>query len=151
MANLSFLPGRNLISCQDYAGISELVRRISDFGSTSIEVPPSWDLALSVINALRNDRAPLSAASDHLGLSEMPPDTGIKGTWTHTFVTKQELSREWQNLVSWVKPKLEARVRTREEAETSDRGELAALSSPENALEGALWIRWGINNYCDPK
>lgn len=146
---LSWLPGWSLISCQDYTGVRELVQRISDFGFTSIEVPPSWDLALAVINGLRNDREPLAAASGHLELDERPPDTDRRGKWTQTFVTKQELSREWQNVVLWVTPKLEeqAQARTIMRSNRVHGRELAALSNPESALEGALWIRWGLNIY----
>ena len=137
VTNLSWLPGQNLVSCQDYAGFLELVKRISDFGSTTIEVPSSWDLALTVVNALRNDRAPIVAASELLELSETPTETATKGKWTHTHVTRQELSREWQRVVDWVKRKLEERVQ--EEESSNSKG--AFLSSPESALEGALWIR----------
>lgn len=105
LTTLSWLAGRNLISCQDYTGISELVQRILDFGSTSIKVPSSWDLALTFVNAFRNDRSPLATASEYFGLSETSPHAARRGEWTHTFITKDVLSRQWQSVVSWLTKK----------------------------------------------
>lgn len=145
MTDQLWLSGQNLTSCQNYSGITELVQRISDFGSTSIKVPPSWDLALAVVNALRIERTPLAAASEHLGLGQTSPKPSRKVKWAHKFVTRQELSCEWQSVVSWVRPKLEARVGAEalSNGESYRRRELASISRPESALEGALWVRWG--------
>lgn len=138
LASVSLLRGTSLVSCQTYTGISELVQRISEFGSTSIEVPPSWNLALAVLNALRTNKSPLAVASEHLGLSSAPMDIGREGKWTQTSVTRDEISSKWQDIVRSVKLKA-----TSERARTlSDLGlELAMPSSTESALEGALWIR----------
>lgn len=134
----SLLRGTSLVSCQNYLGMSELVQRISEFGSTSIEVPPSWNLALAVLNALRTEKSPLAVASEHLGLSSAPLDIGKEGKWTHTSVTREEISSKWQDVVRSVKLKA-ARERARGLPDLDI--ELAMPSSTENALEGALWIR----------
>lgn len=136
MTNFSWISGRNLVSCRDFSGFSELVKRILDFGCTSIEVPPSWDLALAVVNALRKTEPPVAAAIDHLGLRTTPTDTDKSGEWAHNLITRHDLSLKWQGVLNWIKPELEAH-----------KGQLVALSNPEGALEGALWIRWDICTY----
>lgn len=95
--NMTSLPGMNLVSCEDCAaGIPGLVERISDFGSTSIKLPTSWALALVVGNALRNDRSPVAAAKEHLGLSATSPGTRFNGMRTHTLIERENLLCEWK-------------------------------------------------------
>lgn len=143
MTRLLWIPGRNLVSCKDYTGIPELVERISAFSPTSIEVPPSWYLALTVVNALRGNGSPFVAVNDHLMLNETPPDTSRERKWAQTCISRQELSQEWQRVLDWITPKLKARARTRalSSIESVYEGEPAVFSNPESALKGALWIR----------
>lgn len=142
LPSLSWVPGRNLVSCKDYGGVSELLKRIPACSSTSIEVPPSWDLALTVVDTLRENGSPFAAVNDHLMLHETPPDTCRE--WAQTCIPRQELSQEWHRVLSWIEPKLKARARTRalSKKESVHEGEFApVLSNPESAFNGALWIR----------
>ena len=120
------LDGISRTSCVDYGGIDRLIERISDHGATSIQIPPSWDLALNVVDALRAGGDPLRTARAHLGLKETK-ETNEKVI--NTFTTKNQLLKLWEDIVRQVSEELQS-------AE-----DMAAVSNWENALNGALWIR----------
>ena len=107
-------------SCVGYGGVDELVERISKEGATSIQVPPAWDLALEVLDALRVRRDPLHAARAHLGLNETSAEFGetIEEV-TNTFTIKKKLPELWHGIVRRVS------------------GEFQSAEDMENAL----WIR----------
>ena len=117
------------ISCKNYGGIADLKDRIFDQDAASIQVPPAWDLALKVVEALRTGGDPLHVARKHLGLNHMGA-TGnkiIKLVAT-TFTTKDQLLKLWHDIVGEVSGELRGAKK-------------AAVSNPDSALNGALWIR----------
>ena len=120
--------GVSRTSCVDYVGIVELLKRISWEGATSIQVPPAWDLALKVLDALRAGVDPLRAARAHyLGLDET--STEIGETIQNTYTTKNELLKLWEGITRQVSGELQ------------NAEDIAAVPHWENALNGALWIR----------
>lgn len=92
-----------------------------------------------MLNARRKDKAPLAFVSEIFRLGTIQPDTGREGRWRHMSVTKEEISLEWQRIVSWIKSELEKREQTQGRSVTGI--EHTVLSSPKSALEGGLWIR----------
>ncbi|CAN0387308.1 unnamed protein product, partial [Ascophyllum nodosum] len=46
---VNLLEGVSHVSCKSYGGIETLVERVLEQGSTSIQVPPAWELALKVV------------------------------------------------------------------------------------------------------
>ena len=120
------LDGVSQTSCVDYGGIERLIERISVHGDTSIQVPPAWDLALNVVDALRVNGDPLRAARAHLGLKETEEANKKVNS---TFTTENQLFELWEGIVRQVSEELQS-------AE-----DMAAVSNWENALDGALWIR----------
>ena len=123
---VSLLHGVSRTSCVDYGGIERLIERISEHGATSIQVPPAWDLALNVVDALRANGDPLRAARAHLGLKETEE---ANKKLNSTFTTENQLFELWEGIVRQVSEELQS-------AE-----DMAAVSNWENALNGALWIR----------
>ena len=123
------LDGISRISCVDYGGIDKLVERISEEGATSIQVPPAWNLALEVLDALRARRDPLRAARTHLRLKETKE---TNKTVINTYSTKNQLLKLWEDIVRQVSEELQS---------ADDAKDMAAVSNVENALNGALWIR----------
>lgn len=128
---VKLLSGLIPISCHDYTGIPDLIDRIKRQGATKIDVPPAWELALNVIDALRCRRSPVNTAREHLGL----PITvsSIDAEQSGPFISREELSNLWQSIVKEVGDEVR---------ETKDR---VAVCSPDSALEGAIWIRWVDN------
>ena len=124
------LDGVSRTSCVDYGGIDKLVERISEEGAASIQVPPAWDLALKVLDALRTGDGPLRVARAHLGLNETSAEIGeTTELMAKTFTTKNKLLELWQGIVRQVS------------VESQSAEDLAAFSNLESALNGALWIR----------
>ena len=125
------LDGVSPTSCANYGGIEALVGRISGEGATSIQIPPAWDLALKVLDALRAGHNPLRAAQAHLGLNETSAELGetIEGV-TNTFTTKSELQILWQDIVCQVSRELQSSAK-----------DMTATYNRKSALNGALWIR----------
>ncbi|CAN0097131.1 unnamed protein product, partial [Ascophyllum nodosum] len=123
------LDGVSRTSCVNYGGIDGLVERISGEGATSILVPPAWDLALKILDALRSGGDPLRAARAHLGLNEKRAAAGeTHKIVTNTFTTKKKLLKLWEDIVRQVSEELQS---------PEDR---TAVSNWKNALNGALWI-----------
>lgn len=131
---INLLEDVSCVSCHDYSGIEDLIRRIQSQSATSILVPPAWERALKMIDALRDGRSPSREARQHLNL---PVDEEVAERRADTFVTKAELSRLWEGVIQNIADDIEARGNKLGDAEA------AVLSNPKGALEGALWIRWG--------
>ena len=130
LTNVRLLEGVSRVSCLDYSGITNLVERISEQGTASIQVPPAWELTLKVIDALREHRLPLSVAREHLRLpNAMTADVVRVSTEPHTVMTKSELFTVWRGIVHHIR------------SEVQVRGQTAVVSNWESALDGALWIR----------
>ena len=126
VTEVRLLDGVSRTSCVDYGGIDKLVERISEESATSIQVPPAWDLALKVLDALRAGDDPLRAARAHLRLKETQE---TNENVINTFTTKNRLLKLWEDIVRQVSEELQI-------AE-----DMTAVSNWENALNGALWIR----------
>ena len=126
---VNLLKGVSRVSCLSYGGIEMLVERVLEQGSTAIQVPPAWELALKVVDALRDGHEPFQAARKHLKLA----DAGTTGTpvnmMTDKIMSKSCLFTLWKKVVEQVSPELQ------------EPGQMAAVSNWENALDGALWIR----------
>ena len=114
------------ISCNDYKGIDNLRERIFKQDAASIQVPPAWDLALRVLEALRTDRDPLNFARNHLELTTTCNKR--PKLEANTFLTKDQLFKLWHDIVGEVSGELKG-------------AKTAAVSNVDSALNGALWIR----------
>lgn len=115
------------VSCENYTGITALIDRVNQQGATRIDVPPAWDLALHVIDALRRKRSSMNAARRYLGLYV---DNVAEGTeQLGSFISRGELSELWENIVKDVRDDV---LGTKNEV---------AVNNWSSALEGALWIR----------
>ena len=126
---VNLLEGVSRVSCLNYHGIDILVERVLEQGSTSIQVPPAWELALKVVDALRDGHEPFLAARKHLKLADAGT-TGIRvNMMTDKITSKNGLFTLWEKVVEQVSPELQ------------ELGQMAAVSNWENALDGALWIR----------
>ncbi|CAN0383216.1 unnamed protein product [Ascophyllum nodosum] len=125
VTEVRLLDGVSRTSCVDYGGIDKLVERISEESATSIQVPPAWDLALKVLDALRAGGDPLRAARAHLRLKETQ---NTNENVINTFAAKNQLLKLWEDIVRQVSEELHS-------AE-----DMTAVSNWENALNGALWI-----------
>ena len=96
---LNLLPGISLVSCGDGGGLSQLIDRVAGQGGTSISVPPAWGLALAVMDALRDHKAALSAARQHLKLPsssqhlKLPSSSQDRVGSTPTFYFSREALR----------------------------------------------------------
>lgn len=136
VTDVTILPGMRRVTClanvpPETSGLTTLQSLIFDQAATPIQVPPAWDLALGVIRALRDSHDPITAARTKLGL---PNTTPTGGGDEHAFISTDELSRLWRGVVQNVKNEVQA----------------SAISNPESALQGALWIRcvcggWSTN------
>lgn len=126
---LSLLPRVSLVSCADGLGLSDLVDRVAGQGGTSFSVPPAWDLALAVLDALRDNKAPLGVARKHLNLSSGSRD-GADNV-SNLFIPTKALTRQWQSVLG----KLDASGELRSEEQQ------AVLKNPDSALQGSLQIR----------
>ena len=126
---VNLLDGVSRVSCKSYGGIDTLVERVLEQGSTSIQVPPAWELALKVVDALRDGYKPLQAARKHLKLADAGTTRIPVNMVIDNIVTKSNLVKLWENVVGQVSPALQ------------ELGQMAAVSSWETALDGALWIR----------
>ena len=132
LPTVNVLAETSKVSCQDGRGLADLADVITAQSSTSISVPPSWDLALVFLDALRDRKAPLIAARGHLNLP-LGPSLGERIS-SDVYIPKMSLTRQWDDLL---------RSLTRSgELESTSLGMAAVLNS-ESALEGALSIRWG--------
>ena len=119
-------------SCVHDDGIARLVNRISQQDATSIQVPPAWDLALKVLDALRAGDDPLRAARAHLGLNVTTAAIGETiEIATKVFITKSQLLEMWEGIVRQVSEELQSEK------------DMTAVSNPRSALNGALCIRPG--------
>lgn len=134
MTGVTLLEGVSRVSCLadgslEKSGLSALIDRVAEQASTSMAVPPAWDLALKVFDALRDGRDPKRVARDHLQLNG--PATAIDeyGTVGVRFLTREELSARWNDVVESVRGDLQAIGRT------------VAVFNKDSAFEGALWIR----------
>lgn len=128
MTEVTLLRPSSLVSCRDGGGLSKVVDRIASHGATSTSVPPAWGLALTFLDALREKRDPFGAARECLGLDASPKKTP-KDAAPSLFMTKAALFELWKGVVESVGGDL------------SSEAEKMAVSNPESALEGALWIR----------
>lgn len=116
------------VSCDNYTGITALINRINQHGATEIMVPPAWDLALHVVDALRHRRSPINAARRYMG---SPVDDAAEGEMqSGSFIPRDDLSDLWSRIEGEV---------TDGVREAKDGG---AFNNWDSALEGALWIRW---------
>lgn len=125
---LNLLPHASLVSCYNGFGLSDLIDRVAGEGGTSISVPPAWDLALTIVDALRDKKAPLGAAREHLNLSSTQKSVGSVPS---LYIPKADLIRLWVSISE----------NLRESGELRSAAQLAAVSDTDSALEGALWIR----------
>ncbi|CAM9943033.1 unnamed protein product [Pylaiella littoralis] len=131
MTGVTLLEDVSRVSCLadgslEKSGLKALIDRIAKQASTSIVVPPAWDLALKVFDALRDGREPKRVARDRLKLNGSAAAVdGIAGV---SFLTREELSGRWNDVVESVRGDLQAVGRT------------AAVSNKDSAFEGALWI-----------
>ena len=117
------------VSCRDGLGLVDLVDVITAQSCASLSVPPSWDLALAFLDALRDKKEPLQAARDRLGLSSSGPVHCEDGP-SRLYIPKKALAYQWNALLQ----------------ELTRRGEVqcaaarAACLTPDRSLEGSLWI-----------
>ena len=130
LPTLNLLPGISSLSCQDGFGLEALIKRVTAQDSTSSIVPPSWNLGLAFIDALRDEKDPLRAAQE---LLDLPHTDGLCGdSCTSLFISEEAMLEKWRRLCSSLR-------------DTS--GELlstalhSSLLNPEGAMQGALWIR----------
>ena len=148
---INLLKGSSLVSCDNFDGISTLIKRILDQYVSPIEVPPSWELAMEFINALRGQRSPVHACLEYLKLPVTGENVGTE--WWGTFITKEELSSMWRNVVGKAKGEMLQTSKsgmsrpwenlvTRVTGGLSEGGNDAAVNNSDSALEGALQIRW---------
>ena len=125
------LGGVSRISCKDYVGFVELVNRVLEQAATEIQLPPTWHLALVVVNALRDRISPLEAVRRHVEQDE----TGVVGlkpghAGVNALMTKEEMFHLWKEVIHTIS------------SEVHTAGQTARISNWENALDGALWIRY---------
>lgn len=124
--NLLLLP--SLVSCDDAFGLSDLIERIAGEGGTSISIPPAWDLALAVVDALRDKEEPLMSAREHLGLCSIAVSSRHM---PELFMSRRALSQLWGDILEHL----------RDSSELRTAAQLAAVTNADSALKGALWIR----------
>lgn len=128
-ATLNLLPHVSPVSCGNGWGLSQMVDRVAGQGGTSISVPPAWGLALAVLDALRDQKAALGAARQHL---KLPSSSQDRADSTPSFYfSKEALRRLWRGVIRSLL----------ESGELQSTAEKVAVSNPDSALEGALWIR----------
>lgn len=126
---MNLLRKTSAVSCMDFLGIEKLRERISDQGATEIKLPPAWNLALKVVDALRDGHSPLQAARRHLKCASSKAEDGVMSTRRRKFITRMDLFSLWESTAADVG------------GEALEAGQRAAMINPKSALEGALWIR----------
>ncbi|CAM9502576.1 unnamed protein product [Ectocarpus fasciculatus] len=124
---ITVLQQPSLVSCRDGGGLQEMIDRVAAQGATSMSVPPAWGLALTFLDALRDSRDPQQACRDCLGLGSSPK-VGAGSEPGTSFFTENSLVEQWKSVVQSV------------EGELRSDAEKMAVSDPESAIEGALWI-----------
>lgn len=135
MKGVTLLEGVSRVSCLadgslEKSGLRALIDRVAKQASTSIVVPPTWGLALEVFDALRDGRDPKHVARDRLQLSRSATDVHRNSIARIRFLTREELSGRWNDVVESVRGDLEAI------------GQVVAVSNSDTAFDGALWIRY---------
>lgn len=140
-AEVTVLPEPSLVSCLDdgsspeACGLLALIHRVAAQAATAVRVPPAWGLALKVIDALREKKDPLQAARAHLGVGAVTPvpvvSGGVRYLEDASFVSRKALVERWNSVLRNL------------EGELVSAAEKMAVSNPDRALEGALWIRQG--------
>lgn len=130
LSSLHVLAETSKVSCRDGLGLADLIDVVTAQSFNSMSVPPSWDLALVVLDALRDKKAPLKAARDHLDLpSSLSPREERS---SEIYIPKTLLTRQWNDLL---------RALVESDGFESTASGRAAVLNPDSALEGALWIR----------
>lgn len=135
MTGVTLLEGVSRVSCLadgslETSGLQALINRVAEQTSTSMIVPPSWDLALAVFDALRDGRDPKRVARDRLQLNGSVTEIDEDGIAGVRFLTREELSARWNDVVESLRSDLEAM------------GRAIAVFNKDSAFEGALWIRY---------
>lgn len=135
MTGVMLLERVSLVNCLEdgsleKTGLGTLINRVAEQASTSMDVPPAWYLALKVFDALRDGHDPKIIARDHLQLSRSATAAHGDGIAAVRFLTRQELSGRWNDVVESVRGDLQAI------------GRAVAVSSSDSAFDGALWIRY---------
>lgn len=126
---VNLLQGSSLVSCRDDHGITNVVERIAQQGATSIQVPLAWDVAIRMIDALRDGGEPLVALWEHLQLPGTAATAGGEVVPARRLITKGQLCTLWTEVVGRV------------DGEVRGTSKQAAVHNPDSALQGALWIR----------
>lgn len=126
--DITVLERPSLVSCRDGVGLQEMIDRIAAQGAVSVRVPPAWGLALTFLDALRDSRDPQQACRDCLGLGSRPK-VGADSEPGSSFFSEKSLVEQWKGVVQNV------------EGELRSDAEKMAVSDPDSAIEGALWIR----------
>lgn len=126
---VNLLQGSSLVSCRNDHGITEVVALIAQQGDTLIEVPLAWDLAIRVIDALRDGHEPLVALWEHLELPGTAATADGEVARPRRFITKGQLCGLWREIVD------------RLDSEVRGTSKQAAVYRTDSALQGALWIR----------
>lgn len=133
LTTLNLLLGISCLSCRDRYGLEALIKRVLEHDSTSSIVPPSWNLGLAFIDALRDQTDPLRAAHNLLKLPQTDQPCGDSSA--SLFVSEENLLKRWHSLSKILCDTSGALLSTTT---------LAALLNPDGAIEGALWIRSGL-------
>lgn len=124
---VNLLDRTSAISCVDFLGVEGLIDRVSEQGATMIKVPPAWDLALTVIDALRDGRDPQQAARIRLKYATSKNEEDAASVTRKRHITLEELLGLWNGIVA-----NGAGLKAEQEA---------AMINSRGALEGALWVR----------
>lgn len=125
--DINLLVGSSCVSCDKYFGVDDLVKRVLQQFVSSIEVPPAWELALKVIDALRRRRSPFSDALSHLELRNTAANNAE--VRSRSFISNDELSRLWHAVLENVRDRVHGTSKE------------AVVYKSDSALEGAIWIR----------
>ncbi|CAB1104970.1 unnamed protein product [Ectocarpus sp. CCAP 1310/34] len=125
--DMTVLERSSLVSCLDGVGLQEMIDRIAAQSAASMRVPPAWGLALTFLDALRDSRDPQQACRDCLSLGSRPK-VGADREPGRSFFTENSLVEQWKGVVQNV------------EGELRSDAEKMAVSDPDGAIEGALWI-----------
>lgn len=125
----------SLVTCEKgspQASLEALIARIADQDKTSIMVPPAREFALTVLDAMRDGRAPLAAARECMNLTSNPGVSRKEVVGEgHEFMAEADLLECWGKIVQSVKGELGSDV-PREDG---------SIRSKASAMEGAFWIR----------
>ena len=97
---LELLSGIQLVSSSptlpyNDSGLLDLQEKIKRCGTgTRWWIPPSWCLALVVLDAVRDRIDPVEAARHIVNLEDLPPPLQTKKTW----IAKEDLWRHWKTV-----------------------------------------------------